>query len=182
VQKKPYDWAQAVFALAESDSDDLNELAARADLDPQSGDLSDIDLSGIDLSGQDLEGWDLSNANLENAILKGTQLKGAAIDPWELVTAQDWQLADMDDELREAASSLNPNLRRRISDLELSIRSSNCLRSVNCKLIGDLVQMTEAELLRVEYFGRKSLNEIKEVLANMGLHLGMELPNWRPRR
>jgi DNA-directed RNA polymerase subunit alpha len=60
------------------------------------------------------------------------------------------------------------------------VRSANCLKNDNIVYIGDLVQKTEAEMLRTPNFGRKSLNEIKEVLANMGLHLGMEIANWPP--
>jgi DNA-directed RNA polymerase subunit alpha len=75
---------------------------------------------------------------------------------------------------------INKNLLRKVDELELSVRSANCLKNDNIVYIGDLVQKTEAEMLRTPNFGRKSLNEIKEVLANMGLHLGMEIPNWPP--
>ncbi len=74
----------------------------------------------------------------------------------------------------------NRNLLRKVDELELSVRSANCLKNDNIVYIGDLVQKTEAEMLRTPNFGRKSLNEIKEVLAQMGLHLGMEIPNWPP--
>ncbi|HYH39290.1 DNA-directed RNA polymerase subunit alpha [Azospirillum sp.] len=74
----------------------------------------------------------------------------------------------------------NKNLLRKVDELELSVRSANCLKNDNIVYIGDLVQKTEAEMLRTPNFGRKSLNEIKEVLAQMGLHLGMEIPNWPP--
>ena len=74
----------------------------------------------------------------------------------------------------------NKNLLRKVDELELSVRSANCLKNDNIVYIGDLVQKTEAEMLRTPNFGRKSLNEIKEVLSGMGLHLGMEIPNWPP--
>jgi len=74
----------------------------------------------------------------------------------------------------------NRNLLRKVDELELSVRSANCLKNDNIIYIGDLVQKTEAEMLRTPNFGRKSLNEIKEVLAGMGLHLGMEIPGWPP--
>jgi len=74
----------------------------------------------------------------------------------------------------------NKNLLRKVDELELSVRSANCLKNDNIIYIGDLVQKTEAEMLRTPNFGRKSLNEIKEVLSHMGLHLGMEIPNWPP--
>ena len=74
----------------------------------------------------------------------------------------------------------NKNLLRKVDELELSVRSANCLKNDNIVYIGDLVQKSEAEMLRTPNFGRKSLNEIKEVLSQMGLHLGMEIPNWPP--
>jgi DNA-directed RNA polymerase subunit alpha len=82
----------------------------------------------------------------------------------------------------EAAPELafNPALLKKVDELELSVRSANCLKNDNIVYIGDLIQKTEAEMLRTPNFGRKSLNEIKEVLASMGLHLGMEVPNWPP--
>jgi DNA-directed RNA polymerase subunit alpha len=79
-----------------------------------------------------------------------------------------------------AEPPFNTNLLRKVDELELSVRSANCLKNDNIVYIGDLVQKTEAEMLRTPNFGRKSLNEIKEVLAQMGLHLGMEIPNWPP--
>jgi DNA-directed RNA polymerase subunit alpha len=72
----------------------------------------------------------------------------------------------------------NPNLYRLVDELELSVRSANCLRTANIRLIGELVQKTEAELLKTKNFGRKSLLEIKEILADMGLGLGMHLENF----
>ncbi|MDE2355471.1 MAG: DNA-directed RNA polymerase subunit alpha [Alphaproteobacteria bacterium] len=74
----------------------------------------------------------------------------------------------------------NPALLKKVDELELSVRSANCLKNDNIVYIGDLIQKTEAEMLRTPNFGRKSLNEIKEVLTNMGLHLGMDVPNWPP--
>ena len=75
---------------------------------------------------------------------------------------------------------LNRHLLRKVDELELSVRSANCLKNDNIVYIGDLIQKTEAEMLRTPNFGRKSLNEIKEVLTQMGLHLGMEVPDWPP--
>ena len=74
----------------------------------------------------------------------------------------------------------NKNLLRKVDELELSVRSANCLKNDNIIYIGDLVQKSEGEMLRTPNFGRKSLNEIKEVLGHMGLHLGMDIPNWPP--
>ncbi len=76
---------------------------------------------------------------------------------------------------------LNENLFRSVDELELSVRSANCLQNANIKTIGDLVLKTEAEMLKTKNFGRKSLKEIKEILAEMGLSLGMKLENWPPK-
>jgi len=83
-------------------------------------------------------------------------------------------------EERAAELPFNKNLLRKVDELELSVRSANCLKNDNIIYIGDLVQKTEAEMLRTPNFGRKSLNEIKEVLMGMGLGLGMEIPDWPP--
>ena len=83
-------------------------------------------------------------------------------------------------EERQPELEFNAALLKKVDELELSVRSANCLKNDNIVYIGDLIQKTEAEMLRTPNFGRKSLNEIKEVLAGMGLHLGMEVPNWPP--
>jgi DNA-directed RNA polymerase subunit alpha len=75
---------------------------------------------------------------------------------------------------------INRYLLKKVDELELSVRSANCLKNDNIIYIGDLVGKTEAEMLRTPNFGRKSLNEIKEVLSSMGLRLGMEIPGWPP--
>jgi len=79
-----------------------------------------------------------------------------------------------------AEPAFNKNLLKKVDELELSVRSMNCLKNDNIIYIGDLVQKTEPEMLRTPNFGRKSLNEIKEVLNSMSLYLGMEIPNWPP--
>jgi DNA-directed RNA polymerase subunit alpha len=76
---------------------------------------------------------------------------------------------------------LNENLFRSVDELELSVRSANCLQQANIKTIGDLVQKSEGDMLKTKNFGRKSLKEIKEILAEMGLSLGMKLENWPPK-
>lgn len=81
---------------------------------------------------------------------------------------------------KKTALPFNRNLLRKVEELELSVRSANCLKNDNIIYIGDLVQKSEGEMLKTPNFGRKSLNEIKEVLSHMGLHLGMELKNWPP--
>lgn len=85
------------------------------------------------------------------------------------------QRAEEEEELE-----FNPLLLKKVDELELSVRSANCLKNDNIVYIGDLVQKTEAEMLRTPNFGRKSLNEIKEVLTGMGLHLGIDIIDWPP--
>jgi DNA-directed RNA polymerase subunit alpha len=85
------------------------------------------------------------------------------------------------DEVRAmGSSSLNENLFRSVDDLELSVRSANCLKNANIRFIGELVVRSEAEMLKTKNFGRKSLNEIKEILSEMGLGLGMKIEGWPP--
>jgi DNA-directed RNA polymerase subunit alpha len=91
------------------------------------------------------------------------------------------------DEIQEEGVSalpaeINENLYRTVDELELSVRSANCLKNANIRLIGELVQKTESEMLKTKNFGRKSLNEIKDILSDMGLSLGMKLENWDPER
>ncbi len=83
-------------------------------------------------------------------------------------------------EEHEEDQPFNKYLLRKVDELELSVRSANCLKNDNIIYIGDLVQKSETDMLRTPNFGRKSLNEIKEVLSQMGLHLGMEISNWPP--
>jgi DNA-directed RNA polymerase subunit alpha len=80
----------------------------------------------------------------------------------------------------EESLPFNRNLLKKVEELELSVRSANCLKNDNIIYIGDLVQKSESEMLRTPNFGRKSLNEIKEVLTMMGLHLGMQVEGWPP--
>ncbi len=90
------------------------------------------------------------------------------------------QAVQMAAEAPTDTNQLNRYLLKKVDELELSVRSANCLKNDNIIYIGDLVQKTEAEMLRTPNFGRKSLNEIKEVLASMGLRLGMDIPGWPP--
>ena len=87
-----------------------------------------------------------------------------------------------EEEVEEEQEEFNENLLRSVDELELSVRSANCLQNANIRLIGELVQKTEAEMLKTKNFGRKSLKEIKEILAEMGLALGMKLDHWPPKQ
>jgi len=81
----------------------------------------------------------------------------------------------------EETPQFNEHLLKPVDELELSVRSFNCLQNAGIKFIGDLVQKTEPELLKTKNFGRKSLKEIRELLAEHGLHLDMKLENWPPK-
>lgn len=83
-------------------------------------------------------------------------------------------------ETEESAPTLNENLFRPVEDLELSVRSANCLKNANIRFIGELVTRSEGEMLKTKNFGRKSLNEIKDILVRMGLSLGMKIEGWPP--
>jgi DNA-directed RNA polymerase subunit alpha len=85
-------------------------------------------------------------------------------------------------QIQTEVDATNDNLYRLVDDLELSVRSANCLQAANIRYIGELVQKTEADMLKTKNFGRKSLKEIKEILTSMGLSLGMKLENWDPSK
>jgi DNA-directed RNA polymerase subunit alpha len=127
-----------------------------------------------------LEVWTDGSLNPEEAvaysakILKDQLAIFITFDEQEAVEAASAEPAETE--------TLNENLFRSVDELELSVRSANCLKHANIKLIGDLVQKTEAEILATKNFGRKSLNEIKEILSEMGLGLGMKLENWPLRK
>ena len=85
-----------------------------------------------------------------------------------------------EEETQVATTQLNENLFRSVDDLELSVRSANCLKNANIRYIGELVVRSEGEMLKTKNFGRKSLNEIKGILVKMGLSLGMKIEGWPP--
>jgi DNA-directed RNA polymerase subunit alpha len=88
--------------------------------------------------------------------------------------------AGLEEKATEEPPTFNENLYRSVNELELSVRAANCLRNANIRYIGELVQKTEQEMLKTKNFGRKSLNEIKEILHEMGLNLGMKIENFAP--
>ncbi|HBA35091.1 MAG TPA: DNA-directed RNA polymerase subunit alpha, partial [Gammaproteobacteria bacterium] len=88
--------------------------------------------------------------------------------------------ADVIEEPEATTATVDPELLRSIDDLELTVRSANCLKAENIYYIGDLIQRTEVELLKTPNLGKKSLTEIKDVLASQGLSLGMRLESWPP--
>jgi DNA-directed RNA polymerase subunit alpha len=128
-----------------------------------------------------LEVWTDGSLNPEEAVAHAAKIMKDQLSIF--ITFEEEEETEMtyseDEEERE---SFNENLLRSVDELELSVRSANCLKHANIKLIGDLVQKTEAEILATKNFGRKSLNEIKEILSEMGLSLGMKLDHWPPKK
>jgi DNA-directed RNA polymerase subunit alpha len=128
-----------------------------------------------------LEVWTDGSLNPEEALAHAAKILKEQLSIF--ITFEEEEEAEMlysEDE--EEKETFNENLLRSVDELELSVRSANCLKYANIKLIGDLVQKTEAEILATKNFGRKSLNEIKEILNEMGLNLGMKLDNWPPKK
>jgi len=128
-----------------------------------------------------MEVWTDGSLNPEEAVAHAAKILKDQLSIF--ITFEEEEEAEVsypeDEEEKEA---LNENLLRSVDELELSVRSANCLKHANIKLIGDLVQKTEAEILATKNFGRKSLNEIKDILSEMGLSLGMRLDNWPPKK
>ena len=182
VTTKKFDWADAALALISSDATNLRQLVSAAELDAHAGDLSDVDFSNIDLTGQDLSGWDFDGTPASKAPHSPGQSYGVPLSiPFPIIEAVGWESAKLDDDVRGAAHKA-ALLVKSVDELELSIRSANVLRSAGIEHIGDVVSYGEAGLLRLPNFGRKSLNEIKEILASLGLHVGMDIKGWPPER
>jgi DNA-directed RNA polymerase subunit alpha len=128
-----------------------------------------------------LEVWTDGSLNPEEAVAHAAKILKDQL--FIFITFEEEEEAEMSySEDEEEKETFNENLLRSVDELELSVRSANCLKHANIKLIGDLVQKTEAEILATKNFGRKSLNEIKEILSEMGLSLGMKLDNWPPKK
>ncbi len=128
-----------------------------------------------------LEAWTDGSLNPEEAVAHAAKILKDQLSIF--ITFEEEEEAEMSySEDEEEKEGVNENLLRSVDELELSVRSANCLKHANIKLIGDLVQKTEAEILATKNFGRKSLNEIKDILTEMGLSLGMKLDNWPPKK
>ena len=128
-----------------------------------------------------LEVWTDGSINPEEAVAHSAKILKEQLSIFITFEEEEEAEAAYSEE-EEEKEAFNENLLRSVDELELSVRSANCLKHANIKLIGDLVQKTEAEILATKNFGRKSLNEIKEILAEMGLSLGMKLDNWPPKK
>jgi DNA-directed RNA polymerase subunit alpha len=126
-----------------------------------------------------MEVWTNGAVLPENALALAAKI---AKEQFQLFINFDEELEDVVDEVVVEEAPLNENLFRTVEELELSVRSANCLQNASIRYIGELVQRTEAEMLKTKNFGRKSLKEIKEVLSEMDLSLGMDIRNWDPAK
>lgn len=122
-----------------------------------------------------LEVWTDGSVNPEDAVSLGSKILKDQLSVFLNFEEEPEPIATMKE---EGSSQFNPNLYRSVEELELSVRSANCLQNANIKYIYELVQKTEAEMLKTKNFGRKSLNEIKDILSEMGLSLGMKLDGF----
>ncbi len=123
-----------------------------------------------------LEVWTDGSLTPEEAVTHAAKILKDQLSIFTAFEEEEEETEVSEDEKKTEA--LNENLFKSVDELELSVRSANCLKHANIRLIGDLVQKTEAEILATKNFGKKSLNEIKEILASMGLSLGMKIDNW----
>lgn len=126
-----------------------------------------------------LEVWTNGAVLPENALALAAKI---AKEQLQIFINFDEEIEDVIEEPEEEEAPLNENLFRTVDELELSVRSANCLQNANIRYIGELVRRSEAAMLKTKNFGRKSLKEIKEVLAEMDLSLGMDIPNWDPSK
>lgn len=125
-----------------------------------------------------MEIWTDGSIDARSAIAQAAHI---LVDQLHLFVGEGFVVEEAEPVIEEPKKKLNENLFRRIEEIELSVRSANCLENADIKYIGELVQKTEAEMLRTKNFGRKSLNEIKDILGEMGLALGMKLEEFPNR-
>jgi DNA-directed RNA polymerase subunit alpha len=130
-----------------------------------------------DYDSLELEVWTDGSLKPEEAVSLGSKILKEQL---QIFLTFDENLEPREETVTTAPPKLNDNLFRSVDDLELSVRSANCLKNANIRFIGELVTKSEAEMLKTKNFGRKSLNEIKEILVSMGLSLGMKIDGWPP--
>ncbi len=130
-----------------------------------------------DYDSLEFEIWTDGSLKPEEAVSLGSKILKEQL---QIFLTFDENLEPKEEEVKSSSPKLNENLFRSVDDLELSVRSANCLKNANIRYIGELVTKSEAEMLKTKNFGRKSLNEIKEILVGMGLSLGMKIDGWPP--
>jgi DNA-directed RNA polymerase subunit alpha len=126
-----------------------------------------------------MEIWTNGSVDARSAVAQAAHI---LVDQLGLFVGENLIVEQVEVKSAEPKSKMNENLFRRIDEIELSVRSANCLENADIKYIGELVSRSEGEMLRTKNFGRKSLNEIKEILTEMGLTLGMKLDNFPSRK
>lgn len=130
-----------------------------------------------DYDALSLEVWTDGSIKPDEAVALGSKILKEQL---QVFINFDEAIDKVQEERKEPTTQLNEHLFRSVDDLELSVRSANCLKNANIRYIGELVTKTESEMLKTKNFGRKSLNEIKELLVDMGLSLGMKIDGWPP--
>ncbi len=130
-----------------------------------------------DYDSLSFEVWTDGSLKPEEAVALGSKILKEQL---QVFVTFDENIEPVSEQIEVLSSQLNDNLFRSVDDLELSVRSANCLKNANIRYIGELVCKSEAEMLKTKNFGRKSLNEIKEILTTMGLGLGMKIDGWPP--
>jgi len=125
-----------------------------------------------------MEVWTDKSVSPDDAVALGAKILKAQLTVF-INFEEEEEFIDLDEEPTD--DNFNDHLLRSVDELDLSVRAENCLQAANIKHIGDLVQKSEGEMLKTKNFGRKSLKEIKELLSEMGLSLGMKLENWPPK-
>ncbi|MCB0419386.1 MAG: DNA-directed RNA polymerase subunit alpha [Bdellovibrionales bacterium] len=130
-----------------------------------------------DYDALSFEVWTDGSLKPEEAVSLGSKILKEQL---QVFVTFDESIEPSEDSVEESSPKLNDNLFRSVDDLELSVRSANCLKNANIRYIGELVCRSESEMLKTKNFGRKSLNEIKEILQGMGLNLGMKIEGWPP--
>lgn len=125
-----------------------------------------------------MEIWTDGSIDARSAIAQAAHI---LVDQFSMFVGEGLVVEQDEPKIEEPRRQLNENLFRRIEEIELSVRSANCLENADIKYMGELVQRSEAEMLRTKNFGRKSLNEIKDILTQMGLTLGMRLEDFPSR-
>ena len=125
-----------------------------------------------------MEIWTDGSITPEDAVAVAAKILKEQLTPFINFEEEDEEPERM--EVPHPEEQINPNLYKSVEELELSVRSANCLKNANIRYIWELVQKTEPEMLKTKNFGRKSLNEIKAILEEMGLHLGMKLDGFVP--
>ena len=130
-----------------------------------------------DYDALSLEVWTDGSLKPEEAVSLGSKILKEQL---QVFVTFDESIEPSEETVEENSPKLNDNLFRSVDDLELSVRSANCLKNANIRYIGELVCRSESEMLKTKNFGRKSLNEIKEILVTMGLNLGMKIEGWPP--